>query len=482
MPPDTTPVTSRTGRLRRRTKVVVFAFAGAAIALALGGRVQTEVGPFDATLSARPALSGQTQVALAPLGTIELDTHDAPLNLEFRVDELRVDEAERIAENPLELESLEEDISADARGALLALALRAFLVAVAGGAIGALLASVRPDALLIGVATGAVLAMVVGGMATVTFDANAVAEPRYSGLLTVAPTAVGDLEAVADQLGEYQAQLTELVANVATLYRTAQGLPTFDPDDGTVRVLHVSDVHLNPQAFDLMELLIDQFEVDVVADTGDITDWGSDAESRVIDRIGGLDTPYVWVRGNHDSTTTQEAVASQPNAVVLDGDDTVEVAGLHFWGIGDPRHTPDKDRPTGVDVERDVAEAFASTVRRRLHRAGTADLVLVHDARIAGEIGDDTPLILAGHTHKPAQRSIGEAVLLVEGSTGGTGLRSLQGDEPEPLTSSVLYFDARTGRLVAYDRIIVEGLGETGARIERHVLRQPASDDDTDRD
>ena len=49
-------------------------------------------------------------------------------------------------------------------------------------------------------------------------------------------------------------------------------------------------------------------------------------------------------------------------------------------------------------------------------------------------------------------------------------MRSLRGDEPEPLTCTVLYFDRDTDRVVAYDRITVRGLGGTGARIERHVV------------
>ena len=203
-----------------------------------------------------------------------------------------------------------------------------------------------------------------------SFDTEAVGEPEYSGLLTVAPTAVGDVEGVVDRFGEYRAQLTELVGNVVTLYRTAQGLPTFDPDDGTVRVLHVSDIHNNPQAFDLIELLVDQFDIDAVADTGDITDWGTEPETRLLDRIEDVGVPYVWVRGNHDSATTQRAVAGQPNAVVLDGDPAT-VAGLRFWGVADTRYTPNKDQPTGRDVEREQAEAVAPEVAERPRRRRT---------------------------------------------------------------------------------------------------------------
>jgi predicted phosphodiesterase len=457
-------------------RIALFAFAGAVLALVIAANVRVPVGPFDTTVTARPALSGYTAVRLAPLGSIEMDTHDAPLGLELRVDELRLEEAERIARNPSELESLEDEITDDVREALLLISLRGLLVAVVGGAIAALVAAPRVRSVLVGAATGAALVGVLGTTTALTFDAEAVAEPQYSGLLTVAPTAVGDVEGVLERFDDYQAQLTDLVGNVVNLYGAAQGLPTFDPDDGTVRVLHVSDVHLNPQAFDLMEVLVEQFEIDAVADTGDTTDWGSEPETQLVGQIEGLDVPYLWVRGNHDSATTSRAIEAQENAVVLDGD-AVTVAGLRFWGVADRRYTPNKDQPTGQDEERDQAEAAAPAVAAGVASAEppAVDVVLVHDVRMAAELGGEVPLVLAGHTHEPREDSIDSTRVLVEGSTGGAGLRGLQGEDPEPLTCTVLYFDPDTNRLVAYDRITVRGLGETGARIERHVVEDPGA-------
>jgi predicted phosphodiesterase len=437
------------------------------------------VGPFDTTVSARPAFSGHTTVRLAPLGSIELETHRAPVLLQLRVDELRLDEAERIARDPKVLESLEDDIAADARRALLLVALRTLFVAAIGGALGAFIASAQLRSVAFGAATGVLLVTIFGLSVAATFDAEAVAEPRYSGLLTVAPTAVGNLEGVIDQFGEYRAQLTELVGNVVMLYRTAQGLPTFKPDDRTVRVLHVSDIQLNPHAFDLIDLLVDEFDINAVADTGDTTDWGTEPESRFVERIADVGVPYLWVRGNHDSSATAQAVAAQPNAVVLDGD-AATVAGLRLWGIADTRYTPNKDQPVGRDVERDRAEAFAPVVANRLaaDQPPPVDVAMVHDARMAADIGGEVPLVLAGHSHTASEDSIGETRVLTEGSTGGAGLRALTGDEPKPLTCTILYFDPDTRRLVAFDRITVRGLGEAGAQIERHLAAPPEAGSD----
>jgi predicted phosphodiesterase len=456
-------------------RVLAFAAAGTVVGVLLGASVGSDIGPFSTTASARPALRGDTTVQLAPLGSIRLDTHAGPVALEIQVEELRVRAAERIARDPAVLEEVEDDVARDARRALEALARRAALVAAAGGIVGAVVARPTWRSALAGLAVAAVLVGGTAGLTVATFDPDAVAEPRYTGLLTMAPAAVGDVEAILDRFGEYRAQLSEMVANVAALYRAGQTLPVAHAGGNVVRVLHVSDVHNNPQAFDLMAQLVEQFEVDAVFDTGDTTDWGTEPEARLVRRMGRLGVPYVWVRGNHDSRQTQRAVEDQPNTVVLDGD-VATVAGLRVWGIGDPRYTPDKGEATSVEAERQIADAYAAEVRRRVIAAGggAIDVVLVHDPRLAAEIGDIVPLALAGHLHDPREATVDGMLLLGEGSTGGAGLRALTGDEPEPLTCSILYFDPATKRLVAFDRVTVAGLGEeAAARIERRIVDRP---------
>lgn len=76
---------------------------------------------------------------------------------------------------------------------------------------------------------------------------------------------------------------------------------------------------------------------------------------------------------------------------------------------------------------------------------------MVHDARMAGDLGGEVPLVLAGHVHSPREDTIEVTRLLVEGSTGGAGLRALRGVQPEPLTCMILYFDPETNRLVESD-------------------------------
>ncbi len=458
-------------RVASGARVPLAALAGAIAAIAIAGPVTARIGPFDTAVTPRPGWSGETRVLLGPLGSIALDTHDAPVDVVMRVDQLRVDEAERIVRDPSVLNALESELVGDAQRALRILALRTVAVSVLGGAVGAWLVRARWRLVTGGAAVGALLPLSLGAATAMTFNPASIAEPRYSGLLTVAPNAIGSVQSVVDRFDDYSAQVAGLVGNVAGLYRAAQGLPTADLGDDTIRLLHVSDIHLNPQAFSLIGQLVSQFDIDAVLDTGDTTDWGSQPEARLLGGIGEIGVPYLWVRGNHDSPATQQAVGAQPNAIVLDGQSAL-VDGVRVWGVGDPRFTPDKDRPTGQDVERAAAEDFAPKVAQMLRsESPRPDVVLVHDPRFAADLDGLVPLVLAGHTHKPRHERHDGTILLVEGSTGGAGFRALEGEVPQPLECAVLYLDPDTKRLIAYDRVSVDGLGSNGARIQRKVVR-----------
>jgi hypothetical protein len=60
--------------------------------------------------------------------------------------------------------------------------------------------------------------------------------------------------------------------------------------------------------------------------------------------------------------------------------------------------------------------------------------------------------------------------MLTQGSTGGAGLRGLEGADPLPLDASILYFDTSTHKLIAYDDVTVGGLGLTSVQIQRHAV------------
>jgi predicted MPP superfamily phosphohydrolase len=287
---------------------------------------------------------------------------------------------------------------------------------------------------------------------------------------------VGDARQIADRYEEYREQLQRLVANVGRIYGTVSTLPVYEPDITTTRVLHISDMHLNPTAWSVVSTVVEQFDIDIVVDTGDITDWGSEPEASYVGAIAALHVPYVYVRGNHDSQETADAVARQPNARVLDNTVT-EVDGLVFAGISDPRFTPDKSADGAASLE-GTGESLAATIRTAGKKV---DVAMVHDPKAAAPLAGECPVVLAGHTHKREVSRLderdgkippeGRTLLMAQGSTGGAGLRGLEKEEPTPLAMSVLYFDDKDKKLRAYDDITVGGTGQSEVTLQRNIVR-----------
>lgn len=462
--------------------VLAIAVTGVLIGTLAGGRVSTEVGPFQADLTVTPTLHGGTTIDIPPLGALLLDSHDGPAKLTVQFGALDQDRTEALLHDPESLDRASQTAVDDVREGILRLGVRTVAATVLVTLLLALL--VFRDTRRTAWAGALALVIVTGslGTAAATLRPQSIEEPRYEGLLVNAPALVGDARRIASDYTRYAEQLQRLVGNVSQLYATVSELPVFEPQPGTTRVLHISDLHLNPAAWQVIQTVVEQFGIDVVVDTGDITDWGSEPEANYVDSIGLLRKPYVYIRGNHDSGGTTAAVAQQRNAIVLDNATTV-VAGLTIAGIGDPRFTPDKSTsPAGSNLTGETADQLIGVGDQLAATARSApqpvDLALVHDPASAGPLSGTTPLVLAGHTHNrevyrlPQQPDHTPTLLMVQGSTGGAGLRGLEGEEPTPLSMTVLYFDEEK-LLQAYDDITVGGTGQAQVNLERHIVEDP---------
>ncbi|GAA3743747.1 metallophosphoesterase family protein [Micromonospora maritima] len=480
----------RPGPRLRRVGVVLALLAvtlgGIVVGTYAGGHVGTDIGPFRAELKLSPSLTGGTTVDIPPLGALLLDSHDGPAYLTVEVGSLDQGRTEALIDDPASISRASQSAVEDVRAGVMRLGLKTLASAVLATLL--LAALVFRDVRRTAWAGGLALVVTAGslGLGAATLRPQAIEEPRYEGLLVNAPAIVGDARRIANDYTKYAEQLQRLVGNVSKLYTTVSALPVVQPSPGTTRVLHVSDMHLNPTGWQLIRTVVEQFGIDVVIDTGDITDWGSEPEASFVGSIGLLKKPYVFIRGNHDSPRTAAAVAQQPNAIVLNNSVTT-VGGLTIAGIGDPRFTPDKETsPAGSGLTSAVAdqvigagEQLAATVGKSPRKV---DVALVHDPASAGPLSGTCPLVLSGHTHSRQVSKLPQApgeqptTLMVEGSTGGAGLRGLEGEKPTPLTMTVLYFDQQK-LLQAYDEITVGGTGQSQVNLERHVIRDPAKGD-----
>lgn len=443
--------------------VVLTVLAGAWIGLLVAGARTDTVGPLQVTSRVQLSLTGDSVVDVPPLGAIRLDTHDGPLALNAEVTAINTDVTERTLSGTSPDVDFSE-VPGQVRALLWKVYLRAVIAATVGAALAVLLVWRRPRWTIVGAGVAAAVMVASALVGAATWNERALGQPRYSGLLVFVPQVVGDASSIVSSFEEYGQQLARLVQNVSSLAATAQNLPSFQSSPDSIRALWVSDIHLNPNVWPIARSIIDQYDVDVVLDTGDIADHGTGLENSLLTPIETLGVPYVFIRGNHDSSVTVAAITAMDDTYVLD-DSVVDVAGLRIAGAADPRFTPDKS--TAADDAQVVASGdeladVIETSRRPV------DLAMVHDPDAATPLAGLTPLVLAGHIHTREAEDLGDGTeLLVQGSTGGAGLRGLESEEPTPLTFTVLYLDPESKQLTARDEFTLGGLGTASAEVER---------------
>src|SRR5690606_13673673 len=198
--------------------VALVATVGAAVGLSLGSRTPVEVGPFNAEMRVTPALAGETEVAIPPLGALHLDTHDGPTRLTIALGALDQARTQEIITDPGGITRAAESVPQDVLDGVIRTGLGSLGAAVLGAMLltGLVFRSVRRTAW-----AGGLALVLVGGnlaVAAATLRLDALEEPRYEGLLVNAPVLIGDVQRIADDYQRHTEQLQQLVSNVSTLY------------------------------------------------------------------------------------------------------------------------------------------------------------------------------------------------------------------------------------------------------------------------
>ncbi|MFJ3494808.1 metallophosphoesterase [Streptomyces sp. NPDC086091] len=447
---------------------------GAWLGLLAVGDVRVPVGPMNTTMTLRPSATGGTKINISPLGALHLDSHTAPLRLDVNVDQLDPERSRALVDHPERLSGLQNEVARDVGHGTLDLAARSAAAVVTGATALGLAVYRRPRPALTAGGLALTLLAASGVSAWATWKPGSVLEPRFSGLLSSAPSVVGNARSIVTEFDVYQQELARLVTNVTKLYDATSTLPAYQPDPTTVRVLHVSDIHLNPASWKIIASLVEQYKVNVIVDSGDTMDHGTAAENGFLDPVADLGAPYLWVRGNHDSALTQQYLQGIKNVRVLDGGRAVTVAGLRFAGIGDPQFTPDRSTvPGSAGTQEAAGDALAAALRAQKAAGTPVDVAVVHEPSAARRTDGEVPMVLSGHLHHPKTEVLKKGTRLrIEGSTGGSGLRAVEGKYPDPIQASILYFDRDTRHLQAWDEIELGGLGLTTAEVSRHLPKE----------
>jgi predicted MPP superfamily phosphohydrolase len=282
-----------------------------------------------------------------------------------------------------------------------------------------------------------------------TFNRDWNKESRLTGTL-------GAVQLFPEQLQQFygrQSKVYDVLGAVVGIQAQLQSqIDRQNTSDTSFNILFISDVHL-AGVYPLVEQYVTNFDVKLIVNTGDESEFGSAIEltptfvagtARITKKV-----PMIWLAGNHDSPATEQVMRKIPGVTVLGSkskrpDGTYEVTGsklsaygLTIAGAPDPRvygapgaSGADKDEVTDP-LQRDAMDAVATSAGPNTQ----FDIFATHEPIAAKELTKKLPKRIrqtnSGHTHeqnKTGDIQSGENINLVEGSTGAGGLDHINGD------------------------------------------------------
>lgn len=469
---DTQKRTLRLPELPRPVRialVLAVALTAGVLTFSTFADVTRTIGPVSVSVRLAPALKGETTLAFPPFGTISARTHLGTVSARARLEEVDVRALDELASGGLpDQEDLDGWVEA---------AIRAVVAAGLQGVLAALLtagvvtyALSRSRTLVIWSLVGMLVVCAAPvALGAATFDAAAFSQPTFNGALTYAP---GAIHLVQDRIADIeglQRQVRSLASDLAAYYGVDQSYAGMDALPDTYRVLHVSDLHLDPVGMQLTLDLARAYDAELIIDTGDISHFGTEQEAALaIAQMG--QRPYVFVPGNHDAPDLVSHIAAS-GVTVLDGETTTTARGLIILGIGDPASA-------GPGVEPDTSRARErGRVVAEEWMGERIDVVAVHDPASGPPFVGRAAIVLSGHTHTPSYSFEEGTAVLGSGTTGGVHFTELRPDPHIPHGASVLYFSmTEPGRLVAIDQIEVYGKGSQSSIRRIVIARDPGED------
>lgn len=421
--------------------VFLSALAGLFIAVILFSETSFKLKAFEFSASLFPSLSGETVVVFPPLGKLRAATHLAPFLLEITLKNVDLD----ILSASLQELSALQDISflqRELKEKLFFFTARQAAASFICSALITLILLRRGSrqirrALICGLLSVLLLGLLLGGTLIYPYNTGAFANPRFEGALAAAPWIVSIAERALETAAIMSEQFELMALNLEDVSNRLQLIRPVS-DSSEIRVLHVSDIHNNPAAFNLIEKVTASFQIDLVIDTGDLTDYGSELEAELAARMARLPVPYLFIPGNHDSPQIIELLRRE-GAIII-SPEPVEIGGLCVAGLADPA----AENHSAEVAEKSAMYEICLEEKKVLAGEGNPpDIFAVHNPFLAELFRGDLPLILSGHTHRAGIIFDEESgtVFVNAGTTGAAGVRGLLAPRDNPYSAAILYFN-----------------------------------------
>ncbi|HHX73275.1 MAG TPA: metallophosphoesterase, partial [Firmicutes bacterium] len=315
---------------RRRTAgLIIMAVVGMLAFVSLLGAYTTALDAFEVRLSVAIFDGGYTQLEVPPLGRVRARTHLPPLLLKATLTNINLQQLETVIAHSRD-EVYLTGLQAAARRKVLIFLSRLLLLAFLGGVAGPYFLGERNRKRLLAAGiTGSVLFSILLAGAYFTFSPAAFLNPEFEGILEAAPWMFGLVEEALFHVSSLGEQLELVAESINNLFTVVDRLEALGTAEGDLKVAHISDLHNNPAGMDFVRQVIAAFNVSLVIDTGDITDFGTEIEAGLAAPLAGFGIPYLFIPGNHDAPDVIARMNGIPNVIVLE-EGTVEINGLRI--------------------------------------------------------------------------------------------------------------------------------------------------------
>ncbi|MFZ5597624.1 MAG: metallophosphoesterase family protein [Bacillota bacterium] len=457
-------ISGRTGTIALYLTAIITAF----FFMGIFGNHVFQVEALRIRLGVQPSLTGQTVVEIPPLASIAAQTHSTPVKISLRLEYIDLSSIQEMVNGQNHADMMEK-FAGRLRTEILIFAAKIILLAAAGGFFGVFLWRRKPGmAHLRGALTAALTAGLLLAATYSTFDINRFRNPQFNGVLKMAPWLIGLNGQSMDNLDSLNAQVSIVAENINQLFNQLyQAQDNRKTPEGLVKVLHLSDIHNNPAGMLFARRIAALFNVDMIIDTGDITDFGTPLEGQIMKKIPEFKKPYLFLPGNHDSPETIKMMGAVPGVRVLDGS-ALTVKGLRILGVPDPQSATSGVKPPS----KEMITRYSSQIEEQLsHKSEKPDILALHNNHIARELAGVAPVILYGHDHRLFVGEKKGSVLIDAGSSGASGVRGLL-DGKSPYSMVIQYYSPQKGKmaLLAADAISIDSF-DGSFHVEHHVFR-----------
>lgn len=429
---------------------------------------------FDFRLTTAFGTSGGTTVAVPPVGRLFFKTHYTPWQLTITLDEIDFMKLEKQLKSLPPRETWLQVLQHELVNTVVKLFVLVTLCGILGAVVTLLLFRIKPGSRQFwhGILVALMVIAILLGTTVLTYDEYAVHHPRYEGVLASAPWVMNLISMGLDNIETIGANLKKISQELPMLYKQAGAIKNLSDLQTDLAVLHVSDIHNNPAAFELINELAVNFKINFILDTGDLTDYATPLEANITGLFSKIKIPYLFVPGNHDSPFLLNQLKRLRHVKIIN-DGYIRINGLLIAGIADPASLNDSPDPAPSSLQETFTKKLAETVGKLTvgNLNETPDLIAVHNLLLAEDFIGKVPLIVHGHDHQYNITTQQNTVIDDAGTTGAAGLRGIT-ENGVPYSATILYWKKDlSGKLKFYaaDSIEIDGV-EGLLTINRHTF------------